>query len=84
MLKIEEENAMLSLWEERGRREKKRRRRSRRRRNHCPPLLTPGQGSITIFNMWFLILQATSLVRIWSKIILFWSDFGEKSIFRVF
>ena len=51
---------------------------------HCPPLLTPGQGSMTIFNVWFLILQATSLDRIWPKVNLFWSDFGEKCIFRVF
>ncbi len=51
---------------------------------HCPPLLTPGQGSMTIFNVWFLILQATSLDRIRPKINLFWSDFGEKCIFRVF
>ena len=51
---------------------------------HCPPLLTPGQGSMNIFNVWFLILQATSLVRIWPKVNLFWSDFGEKCLFRVF
>ena len=51
---------------------------------HCPPLLMPGQGSMTIFNVWFLILQATSLARIWPKVNLFWSDFGEKCLFRVF
>ena len=51
---------------------------------HCPPLLTPGQGSMTIFNVWFLILQSTSFDRIWPKVNLFWSDFREKCIFRVF
>ena len=49
---------------------------------HCPPLLTPGQGSMTIFNVWFLILQVTSLDKIWSKVNLFCSDFWEKC--RVF
>ena len=58
--------------------------RAKARYEHCPPLLTPGQGSMTIFNVWFLILQATSLNRIWPKLKLFWSDFGEKCIFRVF
>ena len=51
---------------------------------HCPPLLTPGQWSMTIFNMWFFILQVTSLDRIWPKVNLFWSDSGEMCIFRVF
>ena len=51
---------------------------------HYPPLLPPGQGSMTIFNMWFFILQVTSLDRIWPKVNLFWSDSGEKCIFRVF
>ena len=51
---------------------------------HYPPLLPPGQGSMTIFNVLFLILQSTSFDRIWPKVNLFWSDFGEKCIFRVF
>ena len=51
---------------------------------HCPPFLTPGPRSMTIFNVWFLILQVTSPVRIWPKVNLFWSDFGEKCTFRVF
>ena len=52
--------------------------------SHYPPLLPPGQGSMTIFNVLFLILQSTSFDRIWPKVNLFWSDFGEKCIFRVF
>ena len=52
--------------------------------NHSPLLLPSGQGSMTIFTTWFLILQVTSLDRIWPKSNPLWSSYEEKCIFGVF